>query len=62
MHGSTDRENLTFTGSVVAVPFEQQANGASSVGSSVPSHIPASISIGVAQELIEAMFKTWSAT
>ena len=42
------------------VQFDQQANGASSVGGSIPGQIPASISTGVTQESMEAMFKTWT--
>ena len=34
---------------LTAVQFEQQANGASSVGGCIPSQIPASISTGVTQ-------------
>ena len=47
---------------LTAVQFEQQANGASSVSGSLPGRIPASISTGVTQESMEAMFKTWTAT
>ena len=46
---------------LTAVQFEHQANGASSIGGSLPGRIPASISIGITQELMETMFKTWTA-
>ena len=46
---------------LTGVQFEQQANGTSSVGRSLPRQIPASILTGVTQELMEAMFKTWTA-
>ena len=45
---------------LTSVQFDQQANGASSVGGSLPGRIPASISTGVTQESMEAMFKTWT--
>ena len=47
---------------LTAVQFKQQANGASSVSGSLPGRIPATISTGVTQESMEAMFKTWTAT
>ena len=42
---------------LAAVQFKQQANGALSVGGSIPGWIPASISTGIIQESMEAMFK-----
>ena len=47
---------------LTAVQFEQQANGATSIGVSLPGRIPVSISTGVTQESTEAMFKTWTAS
>ena len=47
---------------LIAVQFEQQANSTSTVGGSVSSRISASISIGVTQESMKAMFKLWTAT
>ena len=47
---------------LIAVQFEQQANGVTSVSGSTPAENPASISTGVTQESMEAMFKTWTAT
>ena len=45
---------------LTAVQFGQQANGASSVSGTLPGRIPASISTGVTQESMEAIFKTWT--
>ena len=45
---------------LTAVQFEQQANGASSIGGSLPGRIPSSISTRVTQESLKAMFKTWT--
>ncbi|OEU09765.1 hypothetical protein FRACYDRAFT_248024 [Fragilariopsis cylindrus CCMP1102] len=47
---------------LTAVQYEQQANGAASVNGSLPGRIPASISTGLTQESMEAMFKKWTAT
>ena len=44
------------------IQFDHQANGASSVEGSIPRRIPASISTGITQESLEAMFKTWTTT
>ena len=42
---------------LTSVQFQQQANGALSVGGLIPGQIPASISTGITQESMEVMFK-----